>query len=230
MKTQSIFIAGTDTGIGKTIVTGLMAEFFLRCGYKIITQKWIQTGIDSDIDEHIRLMKKNRKNLIQHVSLMCPYHFQFPSSPHLAASIEKRTISKEKIKQSFWTLKKDFESILVEATGGILVPLSGSLFMIDIVKELSLPVVLVAGNKLGTINHTLLSIEALKKRKIRILGIIFNNLEKKTDLRILEDNPVILNKITGEKILGVLPWTKDINLLYRKFIPIGNKLDKHISQ
>ena len=224
MKTQSIFIAGTDTGIGKTIVTGLMAGFFLRCGYKTITQKWVQTGTESDIDAHVRLMGRDRKNSVKYISLTCPYHFHLPSSPHLAAFIEKKAIIKEKIKQRFLSLEKTFDIVIVEATGGVLVPLSESLLMIDVVKELSIPAVLVAGNRLGAVNHTLLSIEALKKRKIRILGIIFNNLDKKTDPRILEDNPVIIEKITGEKILGVLPYTKDVNLLYGEFISIGNKL------
>ena len=230
MKTQSIFIAGTDTGVGKTIVTGLTGKFFLDSGYKTITQKWVQTGKQPDIDEHIKIMGLNRKNLIKYAPLMCPYHFKFPSSPHLASSLEKKTIKKEKIKQDFFTLENFFNIVIVEATGGVLVPLSRSLFIIDIVKELSIPVVLIAGNKLGTINHTLLSIEALKKRKIKILGIIFNNFENNCPDKILENNPIIIRGITGESILGVLPYTKNMDLLYQKFVHIGENLIHRIKK
>jgi dethiobiotin synthetase len=227
---KAIFIAGTDTGAGKTIITGLLGKFFLKNRYNTITQKWVQTGIESDINTHLKIMEANKKDIIRYASLMCPYHFKFPCSPHLSSFMEKKTIKKDKIKKSFQTLKNIFDIIIIESTGGILVPLSKSLFIIDIAKELSLPVILVVNNKLGAINHTLLSIEALKKRKIQILGIIFNNVDKNCNNKILENNPLIIKKITGETILGILPHTENTDLLYKKFIPIGKNILSRIKK
>jgi dethiobiotin synthase len=169
-------------------------------------------------------MGKTLKDMKKHSHLMCPYHFSLPASPHLACRLENKPVRKEEIKKSFKTLKKEFDFVIVESTGGVLVPLSKSLLMIDVAKEMTLPVILVAANKVGAVNHTLLAVEALKKRKITILGIIFNNCEKGVDTSVLADNPEITQKISGEKILGVLPYTKDKNSLYRAFMPAGDKI------
>jgi len=95
--------------------------------------------------------------------------------------------------------------------------------VIDIAKELGLPVLVVAQNKLGAINHILMTIEVLKHRKMKILGIVFNNCQGQSKL-ILQDNPDIIRKITGQSILGVLPWNKSFDLLYKKFLQIAKKI------
>jgi dethiobiotin synthetase len=87
-------------------------------------------------------------------------------------------------------------------------------------------VLIVARNKLGVINHTLLTVEALKVRNIKILGIIFNNISDGTDRIILRDNPGILKKISGEKILGIMPESKTVRMMRKKFIPIGDNIFK----
>ena len=107
--------------------------------------------------------------------------------------------------------------------------MSEEILVIDIAKELGLPVLIVAGNKLGAINHTLLTIEAVKKRGMDIVGIIFNNLCKRTDKVILRDNPRIIKRLTGEVILGTLPRLKNKDL-YKAFAPIGKKFMETLSQ
>jgi len=169
-------------------------------------------------------MKKKRDYIKEFSSLISPYTFGFASSPHLAASLEKRVISAKKIKESFKTLSKRFDFVIVEGIGGALVPFNKKDLIIDIAKELRIPVLVVAGNKLGAINHTLLTIEAIKKRGMKIQGIIFNNLSKGTDKRILKDNPCIIERIAKEKILGALPRSKNKDLLYKRFLPIGRKM------
>ena len=227
---KAVFVTGTDTGVGKTTVSGLLGRFLLSRGYRTVTQKWIQTGADksgTDIDVHLRLMKRKRQDLDPFQSLVSPFIFNFASSPHLAAFIEKKTINIEKIKQDFKSLSENFDFVIVEGIGGVLVPLNTKKLVIDIANDLGLPTLIVADNKLGAINHTLLTIEALKRRKIKIIGIIFNNLSGNTDKIIMDDNPKIIKILTGEKILGILPRSDDSELLYKKFIPIGKDIEDY---
>ena len=207
---KAVFITGTDTGVGKTTVTGLLGRFLLDMGRRAITQKWIETGSN-----------KFPKDIARE-----PYTFKFPASPHLAAKLERRKIKKDRIKKSFLFLKDRFDFVIVEGIGGALVPFNGKDLVIDIAKEINIPVLLVVANKLGCINHTLLTIEAIKRRGMKITGIIFNNnkkLGRKEDI-ISKDNPRIIKKLTGEKVLGILPFSRDKELLYKRFIPMGKKV------
>ncbi len=224
---KSIFIAGTDTGVGKTMVTGMLADYLLENDRTVITQKWIQVGcgrLPRDIDTHLKLMKRRREDFEKYLPLMTPYLFKLAASPHLAARRDKRSISVDRIKRSFASLTKDFDTVLVEGTGGVLVPVNETMLLIDIVRELGLPVLLVAGNKLGAINHTLLSIEALRSRGIKVAGLIFNNISKGTERSILKDNPRIVEILTKMKVLGVLPYARGMGLMQKKFAPIGERI------
>lgn len=199
---KAIFVTGTDTGIGKTLIIGLLARQLMESGYNVITQKWIQSGKTKDINTHLKLMGISKKTVKKYLPFMEPYSFKFPASPHLAAKLEKRTINTKKIKKSFKVLQKQFDFVIVEGTGGALVPYNKKKLVIDIARELNMPVLIVVGNKLGAINHTLLTIEAIKKRKMPILGIIFNNIDKRANKVILQDNVKIIKKLTGERVLG----------------------------
>ncbi|MBU0878953.1 MAG: AAA family ATPase, partial [Candidatus Omnitrophica bacterium] len=95
-------------------------------------------------------------------------------------------------------------------------------------RELKMPVIIVVGNKLGAINHTLLAIEAVRRRGLEIVGVIFNNLSKKGNKIILEDNLKIIKKISKEKVLGSLPYSKNKALLYPAFKPAGNKILRNL--
>lgn len=224
---KAVFVTGTDTEVGKTVVCGLLARFLLDAGYNVVTQKWIQTGCVSfpaDIAVHLELMGKSRKDIKDFLPDICPYRFSFPASAHLAAELEGKKIEPEKIKDSFYKLRKNFEFVITEGIGGALVPFNRSALVIDIAAELDLPVLLVAANKLGAINHTLLTIEALKARGLKILGVVFNSRREKTDELILADNQQIIKTFSGEEISGRLPWSQDLSLLHKAFVPIGKKI------
>jgi dethiobiotin synthetase len=224
---KGIFITGTDTEVGKTTVCGLLGCYLKNRGYRAITQKWVQTGskgFSGDIDLHLKLMGRKRKEINDYLPYVSAYSFAFPASPHLAAVLEKRVIDAEKIKQSFKFLSRRFEFIIVEGSGGVLVPFNRRNLLIDIARELNLPVLLVAANKLGAINHTLLTVEALRNRNMKIIGIIFNNLSKKVNKIILKDNIRIVRALSGETVLGTLLWVKDKNSLRKAFIPIGKRI------
>jgi len=224
---KAVFVIGTDTGVGKTLIAGLLGRFLLGKGLRVITQKWIQTGTDSfssDIDTHLRLMKIKKEGLGSCWPFLSPYVFKFASSPHLAARLEKKTIRTDRIKRSFKSLSKNFDVVIVEGTGGALVPFGKRKLIIDIAAELNLPVLIVVGNRLGAINHALLTVEAVKKRKMKIVGLVFNNNYGTTNRTILKDNPKIIKALTKESLLGVMAWSIDENLLYRKFVPIGKQV------
>ncbi|MDO8525833.1 MAG: dethiobiotin synthase [Candidatus Omnitrophota bacterium] len=182
-----IFVAGTDTGVGKTVVTKLLARCFTGEGYKAATQKWVETGV--------------RKSA-------AVYSFKLPASPHLAAKHEGRTIKIDRIKNSLKRLAKKNDIVIVEGTGGLMVPLTRTKLFIDVIKELNIPVLLVAANRLGAINHTLLSIEALKARKVKLLGVVFNSISKKENTLISEDNPKIVEKFTKKVPIWISGWQK----------------------
>lgn len=180
-----IFVAGTDTGVGKTVVTKLLARYLSDRGYKVAAQKWVETGVA-------------RSRAL--------YSFKLAASPHLAAKGEGKKIDVAKIKKALKTLSQKYDFVIVEGTGGLLVPLDGKTLFIDIVQRLKLPVVLVAANKLGAINHTLLTLEALRARKIETLGVIFNNVSNRENPIILKDNPMIVKKFFGNIPITVLKY------------------------
>ncbi|MBI5573043.1 MAG: dethiobiotin synthase [Elusimicrobia bacterium] len=230
---KAIFVTGTDTNVGKTVVSGLLARCFLDRGYRVITQKWIQTGSNLfpvDIEMHLRFMMRGREYIKDYSALVTPYIFKFAASPHLSSDMEKRKIDVGRIKKSFNILLKKFDFVIVEGTGGVLVPYNKKRFIIDIAEELNLPVLVVAANKLGAINHTLLTIEAIKKRNMNILGIVFNNLNKNENKIVLRDNPRIISKLAKEEVLGILPWQKDTRLLYKAFVPISSRIFRKLAR
>ena len=223
---NAVFITGTDTGVGKTLISGLLARYLQDSRRSVITQKWIQTGSNNfpeDIASHLQLMGVDRSTIEKHLPDMCPYTFHFPASPHLAAAMEQKTIDEKKIKDSFARLSASFDTVVVEGIGGALVPYSDKALVIDIAANLDLPVIIVAKNKLGAINHTLLTIEAIHARRMKLLGLIFNADENENSV-IAQDNPKSISSLTNVRILGCLPWTTSPKILHQAFKPIGDNI------
>lgn len=230
---KAVFVTGTDTGVGKTLVVGLLARYLREQGYRAITQKWVQTGtrdFPSDIPTHLKLMGIEQEAIREHEEDVTPYVFELAASPHLAAAHENARIDTRKIIASFRRLNEEFDTVIVEGAGGILVPLNRKKLFIDVVETLALPVVVVAANKLGAINHALLTIEALQARSIKVLGIVFNTLDRRQDEAVLRDNPEIVEAFARVPILGQLPWSKNPQGLYDNFKPIAKKILSRLSR
>ncbi len=235
---HSLCIVGTDTDAGKTIITAGVANYLAQKNIKFSVQKWVSTGdkknfsidlsftINSlDAPENTSITKISNMNIPSNIDyrLLNPFSFKFPASPHLSADLEKIRINPNKIISAFLKLQKQNEFVLVEGVGGILVPINKKTLLIDIIAELNIPVVIVTKNVLGTINHTLLTINALKNYKIPIVGLIFNNFikEKKT---IMEDNIKIIHKFSGIPVLGNVPKIRIKKDLLKTFKPIGKNI------
>lgn len=183
------FISGIDTGIGKTYTTGYLAKLWNAQGRKTITQKLVQTGnsdISEDIQQHREIMgmgwfpEDGSK-------LTMPEIFTYPASPHLATQIDGREIDFQKIESATQQLAQNYEAVLLEGAGGLMVPLTTELLTIDYVANKKLPVILVSSGRLGSINHTILSLEALKSRDLELYALAYNLNDESQDELISKD-------------------------------------------
>jgi len=178
MKKNEYFISGIDTDCGKTYITGHLAKQLKGSGVNVITSKLVQTGcvgVSEDIVEHRRLMEVDL--LPEDVNgATCPFVFTFPASPHLATAIDKRSIDFGTIRTAQKELCTNYELVLSEGAGGLMVPITENYLCIDYIKEHELPLILVSSSKLGSINHTLLSIELCLQREIQLHSIIYNQM------------------------------------------------------
>lgn len=231
---KGIFVTGTDTGVGKTLVTGLLARYLSEKGVKVVTQKWVETGSrgeSEDVLSHIALMGRKRSDFAAYLEDMAPYVLGFAASPHLSARIENKRIDPAVIEGSFVRLGEAFDLVVIEGAGGMMVPLDDETTIADIVGRLGLPAVVVAENRLGAINQCLLTAEAARKRDIEIAALVFNRLSPAGAEQILKDNPRIISKMTGVKIVGELPFSRNQEDLYTCFKPLGERIwDKLIKR
>lgn len=183
------FISGIDTGIGKTYATGCLAKLWNAQGKKTITQKLIQTGnvdISEDIEQHREIMgigwfPEDESKLTM------PEIFTYPASPHLATKIDGREIDFQKIENATEQLAEKYEVVLLEGAGGLMVPLTTDLLIIDYVAEKKYPVILVTSGRLGSINHTILSLEAIKSRGLELYAVAYNLKDESQDELISKD-------------------------------------------
>ena len=208
---DSIFkfiICGTDTDIGKTLIS----SFFVK-GLNSFYWKPIQSGIESQTDSQTveKLAQVSKEKIIKEA-----YVFTKPLSPHWAAEIDQKAIDFDKLR-----LPKVQGSLIIETAGGLMVPITRNFLQIDQIKQWNLPVILVCKSSLGTLNHTLLSIESLKRRNIEILGLVVNG-EKHLD------NPKTLVDFSGIPLIAEFPYIKkmdsnNLDILWKE-LDIKNKL------
>ncbi len=173
---EVIFISGIDTDAGKTYMTGMYARMLMSQGMSVVTQKFIQTGnteFSEDIEAHRKIMGTGLlPEDTEH--LTAPVIFSYPASAQLAARIDGKTIDLSVIESATDELSNRYDVVLVEGAGGLMVPITDDYFTIDYVHEHDLPLILVTNGVLGSINHTVLSLEAIKSRGIKLKGVIYN--------------------------------------------------------
>lgn len=173
------WVTGVDTDVGKTLVTTYFLRYFQEQGERAVPYKPIQTGMvieeSRSYYSDTEFYKSNSKTFLVEEHLNT-YSFKEPASPHYAAMLEGADIDKDVVLQHMAFLKTKYDCVICEGAGGLYVPLDEqrNYYFLDLIEESQLPVVLVARTTLGTINHTLLSLEALKMRGIPIGGIVFN--------------------------------------------------------
>ena len=173
---QAYFISGIDTDAGKSYVTGYLASRLMKEGKRVVTQKFIQTGnvgFSEDIDLHRKIMGIGPlPEDTDHTT--APVIFSYPASAQLAARMDGREIDLDVIDRATATLLERYDVVLIEGAGGLMVPITDEFFTIDYVKTRNLPILLVVNGVLGSINHAVLSLEAIKSRGIQLAGVLYN--------------------------------------------------------
>ena len=204
MSKKGFFITGTDTGVGKTFFASILMK-----KYNFDYWKPIQTGKFTENDTLYIKKKLGIENNRFHKPI---YTFKKPLSPHLASRYEKISISIKKIKKP-----NTIKPLIIEGAGGVLVPLNKKNLIIDLIKKFRLPVIIVSKSILGTINHTLMTLEILKKNKIKVFGVVLNNVKNKK-----EGNDNAKSIETFGKI-KVLTQISSVNPITKKRIEILSK-------
>lgn len=193
---KAYFVSGIDTDAGKSYCTGWLARELTEKGQKVITQKFIQTGdcgISEDIELHRRIMETEMfPEDLDHTTH--PVVFSYPCSPHLAARLDKRAIDFNAIEQATARLTENYDTVLIEGAGGLMVPLSDDYLTIDYVKEHDLPLIFVTHGGLGSINHTLLALEAIKNHGVKLDTLLYNKVHDNEDSIIAGDTREFLAK------------------------------------
>jgi len=174
---RGIFVTGTDTEVGKTIVTRALVRALVDTGIRVAALKPVESGAP-EIDG--RLVPEDASALIRaarsghNVPDVCAYSFPDPVSPHLAAAREGVTIEQDRILEILERHRNNFDLIVAEGAGGLMVPLSSTLLYADLIAATGFSLLLVSPNVLGTINATLLTLEAARSRGIEVAGVILN--------------------------------------------------------
>jgi len=172
----TLALAGIDTDVGKSYATGLLARHLLQQGQSVTTLKLVQTGCrdtSDDIRLHRKLMGQELTDFDRD-GTTCPYVFPYPASPLLSAKMVGKVIEATVLDRAMTTLQAQYEWLLVEGAGGLLVPLNDNLLLLDYLAAKELPLILVSSPRLGSINHTRLSLEAIRSRRIPLLGLVYN--------------------------------------------------------
>lgn len=211
-----VFITGTDTDIGKTVVTGGLLRALRKRGVNACSMKPIQTGaipgpggfdaIDLTFHHKAAGMDVAREEY----DLMAPFCYEPECSPHLAGRMAGEYPSIDRIVSCYRSLAERYGLVLVEGAGGVYAPIDESQTMLDLMVRLELPVVLVARRGLGTINHSLLSIEAIRGRGLELLGVVFNESEDLERDYIRKDNTAAVAKFGDAAILGDIDYLKTL--------------------
>jgi dethiobiotin synthetase len=201
-RVKRVFVTGTDTGVGKTTVACALLAAYARRGHAVVAMKPCETGGG---DDALNLAAATGRALDP--ALVCPYRFPLPASPEAAAAAAGATVDVARITDAFARLTCDADLALVEGAGGLLVPLGGGRNMADLAAALALPLLIVARASLGTVNHTLLTVEAARRRGLRVAGVI---LSRAADTAGPDEptNPAAIARHGDVRVLGTLPYYK----------------------
>ena len=209
MKSQGFFITGTDTGVGKTVVTACLLSLYRKHHVKVGVMKPIETGVDPECSSSANSDAKFLMEIAHStdpLTLVCPVRLKPAASPYQAAKMENQPVDVDAIIQSYHTLAEKHETMLVEGVGGFLAPIGSDYLVSDLVRDLGLPLLVVARNSLGTLNHTLLTVRAAKHEGISVRGVILNRTEPGESDEIEKDHARVITEFSGVPVLGEIPF------------------------
>jgi dethiobiotin synthetase len=205
MKAPGLFVVGTDTGVGKTVIAGALIYHLREKGVNVGAFKPVESGGTED-----STFLRKAAGSDDPPEIVNPYSFREPISPHQAAEEEEREISISTILEAFESMKKRHDYVIAEGAGGLLVPLRRDFLIGDLIVRLGLPVLVVARAAVGTINHTLLTVKQAQSLGLRVLGIVINH-EKPVAQAESISRPEELAHFIDVPILGKLPYLDNLD-------------------
>lgn len=213
---KGIFITGTDTGVGKTFVAAGLIKAIRKKGINVCPMKPVETGCKIKNGrlapaDAVKLLKAS--GIDESLDAVNPYRFRQPLAPAVAAENEGVVIKKGKIISAYNHLAKSYDFIVIEGAGGIMTPVYKEYLCLDMIKDIGLSLIIVSRPGLGTINHTLLTIEAAKNRGINVYGVIVNHTGSAVKDLSEESNPEIIKRIGKVKVMEIIPYFKNPVLL-----------------
>ncbi len=215
VKARGLFVTGTDTEVGKTVIAGGIARVLKDKGQRVGVFKPVASGCRSDrgglVSPDAEFLA-HCANSSETLDQICPVRFREPLAPEVAVQRGAEPIELEIIRTYYNRLAAGKEVMIVEGIGGLLVPLSQELLVADLAGQMDLPLLIVAKPALGTINHTLLTIEAARARGLRVAGIVINSYVADTASVAEETNPAAIERASGVKVLAIVPRDLQTNM------------------
>lgn len=206
---KGIFITGTDTGVGKTVIACALSIALKDRGYSVGVMKPVETGCKKSGKRLIPLdsiFLKKASGSRDSLDLINPFRFKRPLAPAVASELEGISIDITHILKSYETLKKRHEIVIVEGAGGILVPIYKDYLFLDLIRDMYIPVVVVARPGLGTINHTLLTVRCAIEHGIPVIGFIINHTKNSRSDPSEKTNPLVIKRLSNVPLIGNFPF------------------------
>ena len=214
-KAQGLFVTGTDTGIGKTLIAGAIARFFAASGKRVGVFKPVASGCTKTreglISEDAEFLAYCASSEFP-LSVVNPVTFELPAAPILCEQAENRKVDFEQIASTYKYICENSDVVIVEGIGGIRVPISKDIDVLDLAGEFALPVVIVSRPDLGTINHTLLTIDAVRDAGLTLAGIVINGYDETKAELAEKTGSEIIASCRNVKILTVVPYDPAANV------------------
>lgn len=210
---KGFFITGTDTGVGKTIIACAVIKVMQSFGIKVCAMKPIESGCDKEGDVLIPYdgtFLRQAAHMEDPLRLVTPCCFENPLAPFAAAELEDRSASIDEIKKAFSTLYRAYEAIVVEGIGGIMVPVKKDYYVVDLAKEFSLPLLIVTKPGLGTINHTMLTVNYALEAGLEVAGLVINYSRPPENSLAEKTNPNVLGEICPVPVIGTFPYLNGV--------------------
>jgi dethiobiotin synthetase len=220
---KGFFITGTDTGVGKTVITAALIKAIGLLGLNVCGMKPIETGclkskfkvqslkfkVQNTLLPYDGIFLRKISNVNDSLDLITPIRFKNPLAPLPASKREKVSIDFKKIQKAYTKLSKKYDIVIVEGIGGLLVPITRDCFVLDLAKDFGLPLIIVSRPGLGTINHTMLTVNCAIKEGLNVAGIIINYSHPPEGTLAEDTNPKIITQISPVPIIGIFPYLEN---------------------
>jgi dethiobiotin synthetase len=201
---RGLFVTATDTGVGKTEVACALLRDARARGLDAVGMKPAQSGVAPGVESDAERLALAADG-VEPLEAVCPYSFVAPLAPAVAARVEGRAVSFARVVEGARALAARHDAVIVEGAGGLLVPLTDRETFADLALALGLPVVVVARAGLGTVNHTALTVEALRRRGLAVAGIVLNRTAPEDDPSVAT-NAGEIARLTGVAPAAILPF------------------------